>query len=164
MIAENPSKAQDMVTRLANILRYNLRHSPEPTVPLAEEIEIVSDYLNLESARFEDRLRVEMAIDPSASTVQVPAMLLQTLVENALKHGLSPRPQGGDVAIRASRGAGGLDVRVENSGYLSNPAENGTRIGLANARERLRLLYGNGASLKLEEAADRVIASVHIPL
>lgn len=162
-IAENPGQAQDMVTRLANILRYNLRHEPQPTAPLAEEIEIVADYLALESARFEDRLRVEFAIDPAASAIPVPTMLLQTLVENALKHGLSHLPQGGDVAIRAAFERDMLELRVENSGRIAIPPENGTRIGLANARERLRLLYGDRATLQIEDRDDRVIATVRLP-
>lgn len=162
-IAENPAQAQDMVTRLANILRYNLRHAPKPTAPLAEEIEIVADYLALESARFEDRLRVEFAIDPAASAIPVPTMLLQTLVENAVKHGLAHLPQGGDVSIRAVFERGMLELRVENSGHIVIPPENGTRIGLANARERLRLLYGERATLQLEDRDDRVIATVRVP-
>ena len=163
MIAENPAHAQDMVTRLANILRYNLRHSPQPAVPLSEEIEVVSDYLALESARFEDRLRVEFHIDPAAAVVPVPSMLVQTLVENALKHGLANLPQGGDLAIRAALERDTLELRVENSGRLGPHSGNGTRIGLANARERLRLLYGAGASLDLEDFGGRVVATVRIP-
>ena len=163
MIVESPAKAQEMVTRLANILRYNLRGDRAPTVPLSEEIEVVSDYLSLESARFEDRLRVTMDISPGAAAVPVPSMLLQTLVENALKHGIAHLPEGGELRILASLERDSLALRVENSGDLAEPAPNGTRIGLKNARERLRLLYGDRATLELQSLDHRVIATVRIP-
>lgn len=163
MIVESPAKAQEMVTRLANILRYNLRGDRAPTVPLSEEIEVVSDYLSLEAARFEDRLRVTMDIGAGAAAVPVPPMLLQTLVENALKHGIAHLPEGGEVRIEASLERDSLALRVVNSGDLAEPAPNGTRIGLKNARERLRLLYGDRATLELQAADHRVIATVRIP-
>jgi LytS/YehU family sensor histidine kinase len=92
MISENPAQAQDMITRLANILRYNLQKDRHHTVPLASEIEAVSDYLALESIRFEDRLRVHLEVDEKVRESMVPPMLLQTLVENAIKHALKRLP------------------------------------------------------------------------
>jgi two-component system LytT family sensor kinase len=163
MIAENPDQARDMVTRLANILRYNLRQDRTPTIPLSEELEVVSDYLALESIRFEDRLRVHFEIDPGAARVPVPSMLLQTLVENALKHGLARLPEGGDLRIHASADSNTLSLRVENTGSLATPDSGSTGVGLKNARDRLRLLYGDRATLTLENGANRVIAAVRIP-
>jgi len=168
MISENPAQAQDMVTRLANIFRYNLRHDRQHTVPLKQEIEIVSDYLALEAIRFEDRLRVTIAIDPAAENAPVPAMLLQTLVENALKHGLSNLPQGGELVIRASIKNDELIVAVENTGELApekpGSANGSTQVGLKNARERLRLLYGDRASLSLTNRdGGRVAATLLLP-
>ena len=164
MISENPARAQDMVTRLANIFRYNLQQHDVHTAPLSQEIEIVSDYLALEAIRFEDRLRVSISIDPDASSAQVPAMLLQTLVENALKHGLANLPDGGGLWIGASMAKGGLVLKVENTGSIT-PEETGnsTKVGLKNARERLRLLYGDRASLSLTNGDGRVAATVSIP-
>ena len=164
MIAENPDHARDMVTQLANILRYNLQTDRSHTVPLEREIEIVSDYLALESARFEDRLRVKFEIDPAAVRAEVPAMLLQTLVENALKHGFAKISGGGELLIRVSLDAGDLHIRVENPGRLSEPSPGATQVGLKNARERLRLLYGDRARLDLANREDgRVAATVLIP-
>ncbi len=165
MISENPAQAQDMITRLANIFRYNLQQHREHTVPLSEEIEIVSDYLALEAIRFEDRLRVSITIDPAAANAAVPGMLLQTLVENALKHGLAKLPDGGEVSIQALIVKDGLVLRVENTGSIveAGVAQNGTRVGLKNARERLRLLYGDRASLSLTNGDGRVAATVLIP-
>jgi 2-hydroxychromene-2-carboxylate isomerase len=165
MIAENPAEAQNMVTRLANILRYNLQRDPEHTAPLAREVEVVSDYLALESARFEERLRVQIDIGSGAESIPVPTMLLQTLVENALKHGIRPLPDGGELLIRALVAEGLLLVEVENSGCLRGSRSDGAGVGLRNARERLRLLYGGRAGLCLSSGNDgRVKASVEIPI
>lgn len=164
MIVEDPSVAQDMVTRLANILRYNLEREKTSTVPLEREIEIVADYLAIESIRFDDRLTVRMEIQPAAAQAQVPSMLIQTLVENAVKHGIGARAEGGEILIRASIVDGALALEIVNSGQLSVPNEQSTQIGLVNARERLRLLYGEHATLHLENRdAANVAAMVSIP-
>jgi anti-sigma regulatory factor (Ser/Thr protein kinase) len=166
LVVENPVLCQDMLTRLASILRYNLHRDLNHTVPLASEVDVVADYLALEAVRFEDRLRVEFAIDPAASQIAVPPMLLQTLVENALKHGIAKLPAGGDVVIRASLQPGAMLIEVENTGQLNEPKLNQPKpgIGLTNTRERLRILYGGRASLHLESrAGGRVIATALIP-
>lgn len=164
MIVEDPAVAQDMVTRLANILRYNLEREKSSTVPLEKEIEIVADYLAIESIRFDDRLRVHMEIQPAAAQAQVPSMLIQTLVENAVKHGIGARTEGGEIVIRASIRNGALALEIVNSGQLSAPNERSTQIGISNARERLRLLYGEQASLRLENRDPaNVAAMVSIP-
>jgi hypothetical protein len=164
MITENPAEAQNMVTRLANILRYNLRGDPQHTLPLAREVEVVSDYLALESARFEERLQVKIEIGPGAQEIPVPTMLLQTLVENGLKHGIRPLPAGGELLIRAHVGQDLLLIEVENSGHLRDSQSDGAGVGLRNARERLRLLYGGRAALCLAGDNGRVKASVEIPI
>jgi hypothetical protein len=164
MIVEDPAIAQDMVTRLANILRYNLEREKSSTVPLEREIEIVADYLAIESIRFDDRLRVRMDIQPAAAQSQVPTMLIQTLVENAVKHGIGARTEGGEIVIRASIRNGALALEIVNTGQLSSPNGHSTQIGLSNARERLRLLYGEQASLRLENRdPSNVAAMVSIP-
>lgn len=165
MIVENPPQAQDMVTKLAEMLRYSLHRDRTHTVPLAREMEAVANYLALEEARFEDRLRVRYAIDAGAAELPVPPMMLQTLVENAVKHGIAQRPDGGDVSIRAGMRDGSLELEVENTGHLSNGSSNGTRTGLRNVRERLRLLYGDRAQVTLvNSAGDHVKATVTIPV
>ncbi len=165
LVAENPARAQDMITRLANIFRHNLHRPLGHTVSLSSEVEAVRDYLELESMRFEDRLRVEYSIAPGAEQSCVPSMLLQTLVENALKHGIAPRPAGGDLLIRAERTSGATKIEVENTGHLGlAEASSSGGVGLNNTRERLKLLYGDRASLQLRDSADgRVIATALIP-
>src|ERR1017187_3925626 len=149
LVVENPPLAQDMLTRLANILRYNLHRDLMHTISLASELEAVTDYLALEGVRFEDRLRVVFAIDPAAGQMAVPPMLLQTLVENALKHGIAPLPGGGEIVIRSALERDGIVVEVQNTGQIATPAPGATQVGLANTRERLRILYGDGARLEL---------------
>jgi LytS/YehU family sensor histidine kinase len=160
MIVEDAAVAQDMVTRMANILRYSLQREKTSTVPLEREMEIVADYLAIESIRFDDRLSVRMEIDPAAAHAQVPSMLVQTLVENAVKHGIGARTEGGEIVIRASIRDGALSIDVVNSGQLSAPREGATQIGLQNARERLRLLYGEHASLRLENRGSTTVAAM----
>jgi LytS/YehU family sensor histidine kinase len=163
LVVENPARAQDMITRLANILRYNLHRDRSHTVPLASELEAVSDYLALESVRFEDRLRVEFAIDADAREASIPPMLLQTLIENAVKHGIAPLPGGGELRIRASLRQDSMMVAVENTGRLRAPEPGAGGLGLKNVRERLRVLYGDRASLQLQERDGRVAATLLIP-
>jgi two-component system, LytTR family, sensor histidine kinase AlgZ len=164
MISEDPAQAQDMVTRLANILRYNLRRDRQHTVPLASEVEAVSDYIALESIRFENRLQVRLEVDDAVRQFPIPPMLLQTLVENAIKHGVEEVPSGAELSIRAFLEDGALHVSVENTGELTERQSQSTQVGLANARERLRILYGERANLHLAACGkDRVSATVLIP-
>jgi hypothetical protein len=164
LVSENPAIAQEMITRFATLLRYNLNRDVGHTVPLAAEAEVVADYLALEQIRFDDRLRVEFEIDPKAQAAQVPPMLLQTLVENALKHGIGQLPEGGEIRIHAAAEPGAVVLKIENSGQLREDASAGPQIGLNNVRERLRLLYGGRATLQLSNGdRDHVSAIVRIP-
>ena len=105
LIADEPARARDAVTQLARTLRYTLASGDEDLVSLERELEMVEDYLALESLRLAERLRVERDIAPDARTARMPAMLLQTLVENAIKHGIAALKQGGTLRIEAqSRG------------------------------------------------------------
>ncbi|MGH9396535.1 MAG: sensor histidine kinase [Terriglobia bacterium] len=164
MISEDPAQAQDMITRLANILRYNLQRDRHHTVPLASELEAVSDYLALQSIRFESRLRVELVVDDAVRQFPIPPMLLQTLVENAIKHGVEEASSGADLFIRAFPEGDTLRIEVENTGALGERQTDSTQVGLANARERLRILYGERASLQLAPCGERhVAATILIP-
>jgi hypothetical protein len=149
LIVEDPKRAQSMVTQLSALLRYALESDQIEQVPFEDEIRVVKDYLALEALRFEERLKVEWEIAPESSKVPVPPMLLQTLVENALKHGISRRPEGGQITIKTTVRDSRLQLEVINSGEVpQQPSENG--IGLKNARSRLQLLYGDQATINLE--------------
>ena len=174
LIDEDAPKAREAVTRLANMLRYSLQSGQLETVPFEEELRIVEDYLALEQIRHENRLQVrwDIAENVIASALPVPPMLLQTLVENAVKYGIGTRREGGELRISARIEGGVLRIRVTNPGELGEPASaaaaragSSTGVGLRNASERLKLLFGARASLALlAEPAGCVTADVLIPL
>ena len=164
LIADDPSRAQHAVTRLANTLRYALSANQNELVSLSRELEIVADYLEIEKMRFEKRLTVESEIAADAGGAQIPVMLLQTVVENAIKHGIAELPAGGVLRISAVLASGVLVMTVENPRPLatSPPTREGT--GLRNAEERLRLLFDARASLELDlSQPGRATTRIRIP-
>jgi len=172
LIDEDAPRARESVTRLANMLRYSLQSGQQETVSLDEEIRIVEDYLALEQIRHESRLTVRWAVANDARSRAVPPMLLQTLVENAVKYGISTRREGGEVAITANIESEHLHIGVSNPGEVASPASaaaaragSSTGVGLRNASERLKLLFGDQARLTLTaEPVGCVTAHVRIPL
>jgi sensor histidine kinase YesM len=176
LIADHPARAQSAVTHLANTLRYTLSSRQGELVTLAQEMDIVADYLELESMRLEERLRVEIHIPDAAAAVRIPMMLLQTLVENAIKHGIAELPAGGLLRICAALNNGMLTLEVENprpTGPASDsslPSASTTSaseresVGLINARDRLRLLFGDRAQLELDLSRPTLaIARLRVP-
>lgn len=164
LIADEPDRARDAVTQLARMLRYSLASGEQDLVSLQVELELVDDYLALESMRFAERLRVERDISEAARTARVPAMLLQTLVENAIKHGIAGMKDGGTLRIAARVSDGELLLQVDNPAPTTRPDNATGGVGLKNARERLRLLFGSRASLDLDLAeAGRARAIVRLP-
>ena len=162
MIDEDRGRAQQMVTRLADLLRASLRQDDCSAIRLEEELATVDAYLELESARLEERLRIRRNVAPEARGALVPPMMVQGLVENALKHGIAQLPEGGELQLRVLREGETLRLEVGNTGRLRAPGNGG--IGLRNARERLRLLYGGQAGVELsEEPAGWVVATVVLP-
>ena len=162
-VRENPEQAEHMITSLSSLFRRSLRPDNARMIPLSEEMAAVSDYLDLESARFEERLQVRREVSPEAGPCPVPAMLVQTLVENAIKHGIARLPRGGIVSIRGAVEKNALILEVENTGELQGPNGDGTHTGLANSRERLRLLCGSHATLSLADHEGTVRVTVVIP-
>lgn len=172
LIQEDPPRARQAVTQLANLLRYSLQSGQLETVPFEDELSVVNDYLALEQVRHEERLRLRLDVDPATLQMSVPPMLLQTLVENAVKYGISVLPQGGEITIIAREENENLILQVTNPGKLpegGNSAEPGLRnsstgLGLRNAGERLRLLFGEKASLLLRAGEPgQVVAEACIP-
>jgi two-component system LytT family sensor kinase len=154
LIWNEPEKARWILVKLSGILRRLLRGG-EDFVPLSREIEFIDDYLSLEVARFgAEKLAIEKQLDPRSLDVPVPAMILQPLVENAVRHGISPRVGGGVVRIEASSDGERLTVAVLDNGLgFTETGREG--IGLRNVRERLKTAYGPGASLEIKSAPDR---------
>jgi LytS/YehU family sensor histidine kinase len=167
LISEDPERARHMLTHLSELLRYAIQLNRTDQVPLSRELAVVRDYLQLESLQLEERLRYAIEVADDCLSVSVPPMLVQVLVENAIKHGLAPRPSGGELLVRAHCAGGELLLSVENTGQLGTGLglTAGTGTGLNNARERLRLLFGSQAELRLEQAApDTVAARVRLPV
>jgi hypothetical protein len=163
LITENPERAGAMVTSLSDLLRYSLQSDRRHTVSLAEELAIVDEYVSLERVRLEDRLRFERTLDPGALDARVPPMLVQTLVENAVKHGVAALPQGGLVWVRAAIDGGNLTISVSNSGTMRHTVDEGGH-GLRNTMARLQLLYDHHASFSLSDASGETVATVTLPL
>ncbi|GHG86262.1 histidine kinase [Comamonas sp. JC664] len=165
LISEDPARAQEVVTRLSTLLRYALSSRDRETVSLEQELQVVRDYLELEGVRLESRLRVREEVEPATLSVSVPAMLVQTLVENAIKHGVAQMPEGGEVAVSARLREGALLLEVSNSAAPASLPAEGSGVGLHNASERLRLLFGAEASLHLDRTLPALTtARVRIPL
>jgi two-component system LytT family sensor kinase len=163
LIDEDGEGAKQALTQLSELLRYTLDADRVETVTFRDELRAVEDYLSLEQIRFEERLRLHYEIAPDTFSAQVPPMLVQTLAENALKHGVAKLPAGGEVSISAHRNNRDLQITVTNTGSLST-AKGATAVGLENARGRLRLIYGEGASLTLNAMqSEQVRATVTIP-
>ena len=153
-----------MITHLSGLLRYSVQFNNRERVKLEDELEIVQNYLNLESIQFEDRLRYKLEIKPETMDKQIPPMAVQLLVENAIKHGISNLPQGGDINVRSYLDQNALMVEVINTGQLKDTTDS-TGIGLKNASDRLKLLFGKLSDLTIKNLdAEHVSASFKIPL
>ncbi|MUI12028.1 sensor histidine kinase [Massilia dura] len=162
LIYEDREAAARMIDQLAGLMRYALQSGHADTVPLAAEMEAVEAYLAIEKIRFEERLRVQVDIEPGLERVMIPPMSLQTLVENAVKYGVELSTAGSDIRIRAWRGEGATLIEIANAGALRRIGDS-TQLGLANARKRLELAVGGGASLALAEHDGWVRATLRLP-
>jgi LytS/YehU family sensor histidine kinase len=140
LIASNPGAAEETTTRLAELFRYALRASDRELAPLGEELEFLRGYLAVERARFGDRLRVEESIEPGLENIPVPTLLLQPLVENAVRYGVTSLPEGGVLRLSARRTGECLVLEVTDDGPGLDPQAppSGSGFGLHSVRERLR--------------------------
>jgi two-component system sensor histidine kinase AlgZ len=165
LIADEPARARDAVTQLARTLRYTFASGDDDLVSLERELEMVDDYLALESMRLAERLRVERDIDPVARTARFPSMLLQTLVENAIKHGIAQLKEGGTLRVTAKVVDKELVLLVHNPRPPDVPTLTSEGVGLRNSTARLRLLFGDRASLRLDlSQPGQATAEVRLPL
>ncbi|MDY6947455.1 MAG: histidine kinase [Pseudomonadota bacterium] len=164
LIAEDPSRARDAVTQLAGLLRYTLRSDHEELVTLERELETVGIYLALESLRLGERMRVELDVAAGAQDIRVPVMLLQTVVENAIKHGIAELPGGGALRICASLRDEDLHLEVQNPRPVNPPPHEQPGSGLHNAAERLRLLFGSRATIELDlSQSNQATVRIRVP-
>jgi two-component system sensor histidine kinase AlgZ len=154
LTAVDAAQAREMCIRLADFLRVSLRLGERAAIPFREEMELTRMYLGVEQVRFGRRLRLSEDVDPSCDECEVPALLIQPLVENAVKHGIALLDEGGTIVIEARREGGVLRFTIENPFDPDAPASR-SGIGLANVRERLDARYGGGARMEVR-AGDRL--------
>ena len=164
LVDEDPQRARRAVTELSNILRSSMQIEKVEMVPFEKELFIVKDYLALENMRFEDRLKIEYQIDEDTLDQPVPPMMLQTLVENAIKHGISKQINGGVVKIKSDFKDNFHELVVQNTGHL-NGGINSEGFGLSSTTNRLSLIYGEKAQFEIKQLSPSLVeAKVMIPL
>ena len=167
LVRENRNDAAlNMIVKLSDFLRRVVQDSTHQEVPLEEEVEFLQKYLDIQKARFAERLRLSVDVPNELSAARVPSLILQPMVENAIKHGIAKRIQGGEIRVAACRSKGMLTLRIYNDGP-GLPAgfdQNGSGTGIANVRTRLQSLYGDGFELTMKnQRPDGVEVSVSVP-
>jgi LytS/YehU family sensor histidine kinase len=168
LVGSDPEAARQIIVRLAEILRYALESDRHALVPLSDELHFVETYLEIEKARFDRRLQVRMEIDDAARSLLIPPMILQPLVENAVRHGIAPKEQGGEILLRMQRRDNHLEIEVADNGMgaaTANPEEllkNGT--GLRNTDLRLRKMFGDASGLQISNGEDGFQVRFKIPV
>ncbi len=165
LVDENPEKSKMAINQLSNILRNSLVADKKGLTKFGDELKMVKDYLGLESIRFEERLKTEFEIDPASKGFLVPPLMIQTLVENGVKHGISKLTEGGIIQVMAKVENKCLRISIRNSGqyYLNGHKKRGG-LGLNNTAQRLKLLYGKEAHFVISNENDSfVLTELIIP-
>jgi sensor histidine kinase YesM len=168
LMQEDPEAAQQMIKNLEKFLQLTMKSNHVLEVPFEEELEFLKCYLAIEYVRFQNRLNIKMDIEPQILKVAVPNLVLQPLVENAIRHGIAPRKSAGQIEIKASRKNGMLMVSIQDNG----PGLSRTQrkilpggLGISNTRERLRQLYGNHHRFEMINAPEGgLIVTLEIPV
>jgi len=158
LVDENPSKSKDAITQLSSILRSSLVSNKKKLTSFNEELHTVRDYLELETIRFEERLRTKFDIDPNSKNFAVPPLMIQTLVENGIKHGISKLQRGGEISLETIVKDSMLFINIRNNGQLPLQKLNGRKgFGIENTKQRLQLLYGKKATFNIQNEDDNTV-------
>lgn len=163
LITEDPTKAEEATWQLSSLFRYTMEENTRSLVTVEAELTIVRRYLEIEKLRLGDRLRFEIESDPTLMTHEIPALMLQPLVENAIKHGIAPEVSGGTVRVTGERTPHAAVFTVADTGR-GGPSQSGAGVGLDNVRQRLRTMYGDNASVVLTSEAGSTVTRVTLPL
>ncbi|NML42048.1 histidine kinase [Chitinophaga sp. G-6-1-13] len=158
LVLEDPALARRAIDLLSDLLRNALYKRSDQLVTLPEELQLVSDYLELEKLRFEDRLQVDIRVDPALTGISVPPLSIQTMVENAIKHGIAHSIAGGCVAINVTQQGAHILLSVQNPGVLQSSTSGG--LGIRNLRERLLLQFQGRASFQITALPEEQVLSV----
>lgn len=166
LILEDKEKAREMLLNFSDLFRYALKNSDQSKAKLEDEIEIVKQYLELVSIQYEDKLQYSISVDEGMEAVLMPPMMLQLLVENAVKHGISQFKEGGSIIVDVKQLDEEINIRVKNTGNFNTTSSLGDQlgVGLKNIRKRLELIYNGEASIAMDEVGDKVVASIKIPI
>ncbi len=163
LVDENPVKSKNAITQLSNILRNSLSTERKKLVPFQDELRTVKDYLELESIRYEERLKTSFKVDPKSDGYLIPPLMLQTLVENGIKHGISTLKTGGCITIETKVTDEHLNICIRNSGKFVNGKTSSLGYGLLNTRKRLQLIYGEEANFRIGNEDGSVKTEIQIP-
>lgn len=165
LVDEDPVKCKSAITQLSNILRNSLTVDSQRMVTFSEELAMVKDFLALETIRYEERLRTKFEIDKRSLHYLIPPLMIQTLVENGIKHGISTLKDGGSITIRTRIEDQRLVIQIRNAGqYINGKLSNTTGFGLTNTRKRLELIYGDQALFQIaNESQNTVLTEIVLP-
>ena len=165
LVDEDPTKSKNAITQLSNILRNSLSVDRQRLITLAEEMETVKDYLELESIRYEERLKTRFDLDPASGQYLIPPLMIQTLVENGIKHGISTLKNGGTISIASKVSGESLVIQIRNAGqYVNGKSGRMEGFGLRNTEKRLELIYGDQATFRISNETKRtVLTEVTLP-
>ncbi|MDG2245553.1 MAG: histidine kinase [Flavobacteriales bacterium] len=165
LMLEDVTRSREMLTKLSDLLRYSMTISEKRVVPLKDELAVVRDFLDLNKIQFEDKLTYSFDVDASLKEYKIPPMVLQILVENSVKHGISSSTSGGKVIVGAGLEGDRLVLKVSNTGNWTSASKrpDSHGIGLPNIRRRLQLIYGETASLHISEEDELVVAKIELP-
>jgi two-component system LytT family sensor kinase len=164
LVREDSEKARSAIVVLSDILRSPIAHNLQNKIPVKEEMTLVRNYISLSKIQYEELLHYEENMDHNAENALIPAMMLQILVENAIKHGISQLPDGGTLSLQISKSSQQLHCKITNHGSLNfNSKTSGFGIGITAIQQRLILLYNNNAAFNLREENDMVIAELTLP-
>ncbi len=163
LVHDDPAGAERMTTQLAALMRSSLDSTSKPLVPLEEELRVVAAYLAIEGVRFGSRLRYTIDVPEAARAVQVPRLAVQTIVENSVKYAVSPRREGGSIAVRASARNGCMEIAVEDDGPGFDASAASPGHGLALVRDRLAMTLGADAALQIDSRPGYSRVAIRLP-
>lgn len=164
LVDENPRKSKEAITQLSHILRNSLMSDRKKLISFTDELKTVMDYLALESIRYEERLTTKFDIDRNSGRYQIPPLMMQTIVENGIKHGISNLKNGGEISIITKVKRKHLHLQIRNTGQLSDTKSVSSGFGLKSTRKRLYLIFGEEATFEIKnETENTVLTSITIP-
>lgn len=163
-VYQDADKADSIITRLGDLLRYSLATEQKPFVTFKEELQAMQSYLEISQLRFGERMALEIAVEPASELVLIPTMLMQPLLENAVKYGIEPSDETSKITLASTVTNGLLEIKITNPWYQQTQQQESFGIGLQNTKNRLKLLYQEQATVTLDSNYnDQVTLSIILP-